>query len=83
MKLFAIYIGGELEDANIELHDMRFVLAPSITETYAEFRRQWWGVPKSLVERSHLYSNQSLDRLSSGDATVDANELFRKRNVQH
>jgi hypothetical protein len=26
MKLFAIYIGGEIEGANIELHDMRFVV---------------------------------------------------------
>lgn len=48
MKLFAIYIGGEMEGANIELHDMRFVVAPSITETYEELRRQWWGIPRSL-----------------------------------
>jgi len=48
MKLFAIYIGGEAEGANIELHDMRFVVAPSITETYEELRRQRWGIPKSL-----------------------------------
>jgi len=50
MKLFAIYIGGELEGANIELHDMRFVVAPSIVDTYEELRRQWWGVPKSQVD---------------------------------
>jgi hypothetical protein len=48
MKLFAIYIGGELEGANIELHDMRFIVARSIADTYNELRRQWWGIPKSL-----------------------------------
>jgi len=48
MKLFAIYIGGELEGANIELHDMRFIVAPTIADTYDELRRQWWGIPKSL-----------------------------------
>ncbi len=48
MKLFAIYIGGELEGANIELHDMRFVAASSIGETHEELRRQWWGTPKTL-----------------------------------
>ena len=48
MKLFAIYIGGEFEGANIELHDMRFVVAPSIAETYDELKRQWWGIPKRL-----------------------------------
>jgi hypothetical protein len=48
MKLFAVYIGGEHPRANIELHDMRFVVARTITETYDELRRQWWGTPQSL-----------------------------------
>jgi hypothetical protein len=48
MKLFAIYIGGEFKNANIELHDMRFILAKSIEETYSELRRQWWGIPHTL-----------------------------------
>ncbi len=27
---------------------MRFVAAPSIGETYAELKRQWWGIPNTL-----------------------------------
>lgn len=59
MKLFAIYVGGEMAGANIELHDMRFVVADTITDTYDELRRQWWGKPKSLhidcwAELSHV-----------------------------
>ena len=48
MKLFAVYVGGTMPGANIELHDMRFVVAASIRDTYAELRRQWWGAPTSL-----------------------------------
>ncbi len=48
MKLFAIYIGGEVAGANIEVHDMRFVAAPSIEDTHPALKRQWWGIPKSL-----------------------------------
>lgn len=48
LKLFAIYIGGEFPGANIEIHDVRFVVANSIEETHDELRRQWWGVPRSL-----------------------------------
>ncbi len=48
MKLFAIYIGGRHKSANIELHDMRFVLAESIEDTYAQLRKEWWGIPESL-----------------------------------
>ena len=43
MKLFAIYIGGEHPGANIEVHDMRFVAAPSIEATYETLLAQWWG----------------------------------------
>ena len=48
MRLFAIYIGGEFTGANIELHDMRFVVASSIADTYEQLRQQWWGIPNSL-----------------------------------
>ena len=48
MKLFAVYVGGEAKGAHIELHDMRFVVGESIEDTYAEVKRQWWGIPKSL-----------------------------------
>ena len=48
MKLFAILVGGEHPRANIELHDMRFVVAEALAETHDELRRQWWGTPDSL-----------------------------------
>jgi hypothetical protein len=48
MKLFAIYVGGEHPGANIEIHDMRFIVANSLRDTYAELRRQWWGKAGSL-----------------------------------
>ena len=43
MKLYAIYIGGEHPAANIEVHDMRFVAAPSIEATHETLLAQWWG----------------------------------------
>jgi hypothetical protein len=48
LKLYAVTIGGDIPGAHIEVHDVRFVVAPAITETYAELRRQWWGTPRSL-----------------------------------
>lgn len=48
MKLFAIYIGGEHPGANIEVHDMRFVVASTIEATHDALLRQWWGKPGSL-----------------------------------
>ena len=48
MKLFVIYIGGAHEKSFIELHDMRFVMAENIEDTYEFLRKSWWGTPESL-----------------------------------
>jgi hypothetical protein len=48
MKLFIIYIGGAHEKSLIELHDMRFIIAEKIEDTYDALRNSWWGTPKSL-----------------------------------
>jgi hypothetical protein len=74
MKLFAIYIGGELEGANIELHDMRFVVAPSIADTYDELRRQWWGIPRSL----HIDCWAEINQVDSYDVELRP-EVFTGR----
>lgn len=66
MKLFAIYVGGKHPQANIEVHDMRFVVARSITETYAELKRQWWGKPGSL----HIDCWSEIDRADGFDVSL-------------
>jgi len=48
LKLFAIYIGGEHPRANIEVHDIRFVVAGTIDQTHDDLRAQWWGRPGTL-----------------------------------
>lgn len=66
MKLFAVYVGGDAPGANIEVHDMRFVVAPSITDTYDELRRQWWGTPSSL----HVDCWAEIDQVDGFDVTL-------------
>ncbi|MES2289807.1 MAG: DUF1543 domain-containing protein [Pseudomonadota bacterium] len=48
MKLFAIYIGGEHPLANIEVHDVRFVVAASMRDAHDRLRADWWGTPGTL-----------------------------------
>lgn len=47
-NLYVIYIGGKHEAAMIEVHDMRFIIAETIEDTYDELRKGWWGTPKNL-----------------------------------
>ena len=48
MKLFAVFIGGGHPRANIELHDMRFVVGETLEATVPQLRAAWWGKPGSL-----------------------------------
>ncbi|WP_245321720.1 DUF1543 domain-containing protein [Bradyrhizobium sp. LTSPM299] len=48
MKLFMFYIGGDCQNSNVELHDVRFSVGQSIEDCYDDLRAQWWGDPKSL-----------------------------------
>ena len=41
MKLFAVYLWGEIEGTHLEMHDVRFVVGESIEDTYEELRKQW------------------------------------------
>ena len=48
MKLFAVFVGGSHERANIELHDMRFVMGESLEAIAPQLRATWWGKQSSL-----------------------------------
>ena len=47
-KLFMFYVGGDVENSNIELHDIRFSVGATPQACYDDLRSQWWGIPKSL-----------------------------------
>lgn len=79
MKLFAIYIGGEHPRANIELHDMRFVVAPSISETYEDLRKQWWGTPDSL----HVDCWAELDHADGYDVELKPEPFSGKEKLYY
>lgn len=48
MKLYAVFVGGDHPRANIEVHDMRVVVAESLEATIPALRAAWWGRPSSL-----------------------------------
>lgn len=47
-KLFAVYLGGRAPKANIELHDVVFVVGESIEQTYPQLLELWFGSPEGL-----------------------------------
>ena len=46
--LYLVVLGGRAEKANIELHDVRWVVGSKIEDTYETLRKDWFGSPKGL-----------------------------------
>ncbi|PVZ19803.1 MULTISPECIES: DUF1543 domain-containing protein [unclassified Pseudomonas] len=47
-KLFVIMLGGKHPRAKIEVHDVAFVVAPSLEATFPALREGWFGSQKGL-----------------------------------
>ena len=46
--LFLVVLGGRVDKANVELHDVRWVVGSKIEDTFETLRREWFGSPKGL-----------------------------------
>ena len=46
--LFLVVLGGRAKKANIELHDVRWVVGSKIEDTYDTLRKDWFGSSKGL-----------------------------------
>ncbi len=47
-KLFAVYLGGTALKANIELHDVVFVVGSSLKETFSKLKEKWFAYPEKI-----------------------------------
>lgn len=59
MKLFAICVGGEHPRSNIEIHDIRFVVAETLEASFPMLRRTWWGRPATLHIDGYVLLDQA------------------------
>ena len=46
--LYLVVLGGRARKANVELHDVRWVVGSKIEDTYDTLRKQWFGSLKGL-----------------------------------
>ncbi len=76
MKFYAIYIGGAVKGSNVELHDMRFIIADNITDTYPALKKEWWGIPKSL----HLDAWAELNHIDGYDISLKHEKPANEKN---
>ena len=49
MFLYLVVLGGRAAKANVELHDVRWVVGSCIEDSYDLLRRDWFGSLKDYI----------------------------------
>ena len=82
--LFLVVLGGRAKKANVELHDVRWVIGSKIEETYDVLRRDWFGTFEGL----HIDSYKKINyvdgykiNLKNIENEKSKNNKFLKGNI--
>ena len=79
--LYLVVLGGRAEKANIELHDVRWVVGSKIEETYDTLRRDWFGSSRGLHIDSYK-KIQYIDGHKINLINVERNKTGKKQLVK-
>jgi hypothetical protein len=74
--LFLVVLGGRVKKANIELHDVRWVVGAKIEDTYETLRKDWFGSLKGL----HIDSYKKIKYLDGYKINLRNVENFQISN---
>ena len=76
--LYLVVLGGRAEKANIELHDVRWVVGSKIEDTYDTLRNDWFGSSKGL----HIDSYKKIEYIDGHKINlinVERNKIVKKQ----
>ena len=74
--LFLVVLGGRAKMANVELHDVRWVVGSSIEDTYDVLRRDWFGTFEGL----HIDSYKKINYVDGYKITLKNIENKKLKN---
>ena len=74
--LFLVVLGGKTKMANVELHDVRWVIGSKIEDTYDLLRREWFGTSEGL----HIDSYKKINYVDGYKITLKNIENKKLKN---
>ena len=84
--LFLVVVGGRSPKANIELHDVRWVIGSKIEDTFDQLRNDWFGADNGL----HIDSYKKIDsidgykiNLRNKENNELKNKIFKKDKIHN
>ena len=82
--LYLVLLGGKAKKANIELHDVRWVVGSKIEDTYDTLRKDWFGSPKGLhidsYKKIKYIDGYKINLINSEKNKIVKNQLAIKKN---
>ena len=80
--LYLVVLGGRVKKANIELHDVRWVVGSKIEDTYDTLRKDWFGSPKGLhidsYKKIKYIDGYKINLINFERDKIDAKQLEKK-----
>ncbi len=80
--LYLVVLGGRVKKANIELHDVRWVVGSKIEDTHDTLRKDWFGSPKGLHIDSYKkikhIDGYKINLINFERDKIDAKQLLKK-----
>ena len=74
--LFLVVVGGRSPKANIELHDVRWVIGTKIEDTFDQLRNDWFGSNNGL----HIDSYKKIDSIDGYKINLRNKENAKPKN---
>ena len=80
--LYLVVLGGRAKKANIELHDVRWVVGSKIEDTFDTLRKDWFGSPKGLhidsYKKIKIIDGYKINLINFEKDKIDEKQLVKK-----
>jgi hypothetical protein len=84
--LYLVVLGGKAEKANIELHDVRWVVGSKIEDTYETLRKDWFGSPVGLhidsYKKIKYIDGYTINLIYFEKDKIDKKQLVKKNKAK-
>ncbi len=84
--LFLVVLGGRSNKANVELHDVRWVIGSRIQDTYDVLRREWFGTLEGLhidsYKKINYVDNHKINLINIRNKKLTKNKLSNEKNTK-
>ena len=85
-SLYLVVLGGRAKKANIELHDVRWVVGTKIEDTFDTLRKNWFGSAKGLhidsYKKIQYVDGYKIQLINSEKVITEKEQLVKKNKAK-